>query len=174
MSKREILTQYINTYPPRDPDRHQDDLELDAGRYLLIERNVGGDKPAHWFSIHYSPEDAAEYHDGQEYAEDWEIEVLVDLETGEELEATTAFVTAFTGASDTGERDTYPALLEAPDAYTLRFEGFDTGQTAVQLNGHDLVTISIDEEAGRVRVTIHDAAGRGKAGASVPLEGFEK
>jgi hypothetical protein len=79
-----------------DPHDRADvaDWQLDReAKYLLVERNLraGG----HWLSSHDSPATAADYHDRQEYAEEWEIVCLVDLESGEELEASTDVVTTW-------------------------------------------------------------------------------
>ncbi len=50
------------------------------GRYLLVEMNYRG--AGYWATRHKSAEDAADYHTGQEYAEDWEPTLLLDLDTG--------------------------------------------------------------------------------------------
>lgn len=68
---------------------NDDDLE----RFLLIERNVSHGDPPYWQSTHPSPEAASAYHHNQEYAVDWAIEALVDLDTGRHYLATTS--TAF-------------------------------------------------------------------------------
>lgn len=60
-----------------------DDLEkLRTGRFLLIERNERGPTPPFWASTWESREEAARYHVGQEYREDWAIVCLIDLAQG--------------------------------------------------------------------------------------------
>ncbi len=64
------------------------DWTLDAkSRYVLVERNVayGG----FWLSGHRDPEGAAYYHDNQDYAEDFAVVEVVDLETGDRVEVET-------------------------------------------------------------------------------------
>lgn len=65
-------------------DTHADEIGVDPDRFLLVERNVGSAAymQSHWFTTHDTLQDAGEYHVGQEYAEDWEIEFAVDLDTG--------------------------------------------------------------------------------------------
>jgi hypothetical protein len=53
---------------------------VESGKtWVLIEENVAG---GFWLTAHARQEDAAEYHLGQEYSEDWEVVELVDLTTG--------------------------------------------------------------------------------------------
>ena len=51
-------------------------------RFLLVESNIRGCEPPHWYTTHCTPEDAGDYHTEQEYAEDWDIVELVDLIDG--------------------------------------------------------------------------------------------
>lgn len=63
------------------------------GQFLLIERSPQYGKI--WYTLHASPEDAAGYHDGQEYPEDWGTLELVDLDAPQRefyVEVTTVFV----------------------------------------------------------------------------------
>lgn len=75
-----------------DPFGSKDDLGLsdigDLLQFLLVERNVGAasDTQSHWFSTHESTQEVSEYNIGQEYAEEWKIEMLVNLDTGERFE----------------------------------------------------------------------------------------
>lgn len=75
-----------------DPVGSKDDLGLsdigDLLQFLLVERNVGAasDTQSHWFSTHESAQEAGKYNIEQEYAEEWNIEMLVDLDTGERFE----------------------------------------------------------------------------------------
>lgn len=48
-------------------------------RYLLHE---GGTYKQEHHSLHDTPEDAADYSDNQEYADDWWAITLIDLDTG--------------------------------------------------------------------------------------------
>jgi hypothetical protein len=62
-------------------------------RWLLIERNVGGSTPPHWVTSHESQNAAGHYHTHQEYARDWEIVELIDLDTGDRFEEDDVVVT---------------------------------------------------------------------------------
>jgi hypothetical protein len=64
--------------PPSDAE----EVRADPDRYLLIEGNCRGSDPCHWFTGHATLEDAADYWTRQEYREDWDPIVLVDLDTG--------------------------------------------------------------------------------------------
>lgn len=70
-----------------------DELEMD--RYLLVEGNVGpaADEQPCYLTTHKSPQDAATYHLGQEHAQGWCVEYLLDLDTGQcyEVEKTITF-----------------------------------------------------------------------------------
>jgi len=50
-------------------------------RWCLIERSVGESR--RYVTLHDSREQAGDYHYGQEYPHDWDIEELVDLDTGD-------------------------------------------------------------------------------------------
>lgn len=63
-------------------------ITRETGEWLLIEENTH-DSRDYWHTRHDSPEAAAEYHDGQEYGEDWEIVGLWDLNMGTQYEAET-------------------------------------------------------------------------------------
>jgi hypothetical protein len=83
-ARKRRVAELVAAHPLQDPAQFRDvATELaDAGRYLLVEvahRHDG----RHWMSGHDSPEAAARYHDGQEYADDWKIVTVVDLDTGE-------------------------------------------------------------------------------------------
>lgn len=78
MTRQERLRDFIARYPMHDPGSEP---EAD-GRWLLIERNVSHGTPPYWLTTHDTPEAAADYHDGQEYVEDWTLVKLVDLDTG--------------------------------------------------------------------------------------------
>ncbi|MFP5319487.1 MAG: hypothetical protein ACLGI2_14495 [Acidimicrobiia bacterium] len=89
-ARRRRVAELIGRHPLQDPRQFGDPVaELaGAGRFLLVEvahRHDG----LHWMSAHDSPDDAAAYHDSQEYAEDWLIVTLVDLDTGDTFEAET-------------------------------------------------------------------------------------
>jgi hypothetical protein len=63
---------------------NSDGARLNPDRYLLVEKNVGSaaDEQSHYFTTHPSLDEAWAYHDGQEYREDWEVTLAVDLDTG--------------------------------------------------------------------------------------------
>lgn len=64
-------------------------LDNGNGAYLLVEQNERG---GYWLSIHHDPDDAADYHNGDEYAEEWTVVALVDLRTGKRYTASTVIV----------------------------------------------------------------------------------
>lgn len=49
-------------------------------RYMLVESNQRGSSPPNWVTYHDWPDDAADYYINQEYAEDWEVEAIFDLD----------------------------------------------------------------------------------------------
>jgi hypothetical protein len=59
------------------------DLLDGPDRYLLVELQAERYGRDLYLTTHPSPAAAGEYHMGQEYAEDWFPELLVDLDTGE-------------------------------------------------------------------------------------------
>lgn len=65
-------------------------------RYALVEMNVGGSTPPYWVTTHDTPSDAANYSINQEYASDWGIVSLTDLQTGDRVQTTTATVVEVT------------------------------------------------------------------------------
>jgi hypothetical protein len=54
-------------------------------QYVLIENGLF--EPI-WVTCHHTPADAAAYHLGQEYLEDWNVHSLIDLDTGQRFDAT--------------------------------------------------------------------------------------
>lgn len=52
-------------------------------RFLLMEHAPKYGRV--WHTLHKTPEDAANYHDGQEYVEDWGVYKLFDLDNGDEF-----------------------------------------------------------------------------------------
>lgn len=86
--RRRRIAELIERHPLQDPAQFGDPVDelAAAGRFLPVEvahRHDG----LHSMSGHDSPEQAAAYHDNQEYAEDWAIVALVDLDTGDAFEA---------------------------------------------------------------------------------------
>lgn len=79
-NEHERLAELVATYPPSDPDA----LSADPV-FVLVERSIYDG--SYYLTGHDSAAGAANYHDSQEYAEDWTIVKLVDLTTGEELTA---------------------------------------------------------------------------------------
>lgn len=49
-------------------------------RYMLVESNRRGSSPPNWVTYHDSPDAAADYNVNQEYAEDWEVDAIFDLD----------------------------------------------------------------------------------------------
>ena len=52
---------------------------LRRGEVFLLVETLARSSSTVAFSLHDSPADASDYHYGQEYAEDWEINEVVDL-----------------------------------------------------------------------------------------------
>ncbi len=78
---RHVLAQFPNEWS--DPDSVPDpDLLTEHQRYVLVERSVHDSSV--WVTLAETLEAAGEYHDTQEYPEDWPIVGLWDLDTGEE------------------------------------------------------------------------------------------
>lgn len=71
-------------------------IEEAPKRYALIEVNVAGSTPPYWITTHDTPSDAAAYSIYQEYASDWGIVSLIDLQTGDRVQATAAIVVEVT------------------------------------------------------------------------------
>ena len=96
--RRRRATELVERYPLQDPTQFANAAaELAAaGRFTLVEVAHHHDG-RHFLSSHANPDDAARYHDEQEYAEDWLIVVLVDLDTGDSYSAETR--TVFTRAA---------------------------------------------------------------------------
>jgi len=75
-------------YEPFDVDyeeqsAHQDLADLANDRYVMFENNIGGSTPPMWLSSWDTPEQAMVHNLTQEYAGDWELLGVVDLDTGD-------------------------------------------------------------------------------------------
>jgi hypothetical protein len=66
----------------QDPTSCLEALEPTAA-FLLVERSVHDS--SHHLTTHDSQAEASAYHDGDEFPEDWILEKLIDLKTGEEF-----------------------------------------------------------------------------------------
>jgi|SRR5581483_1792633 len=77
---RDVLARFPELFDP-DSVAAPEDL-AEPQRYLLVERSIYDHTV--WVTLAESLEAAGEYHDTQEYPEDWTIEGLWDLDTGEE------------------------------------------------------------------------------------------
>lgn len=75
---------WVGGETPRDIA--ESDFPLD--RYLMVESNNIGCEYA--FGTYESRDDAATYNVEQEYAADWEIALIVDLDSGEQWELVSA------------------------------------------------------------------------------------
>lgn len=71
-------------------------IEEAPKRYALVEANAGGSEPPYWITTHDTPSDAASYSIHQDYASDWDIVSLTDLQTGERVQTTAAIVVEVT------------------------------------------------------------------------------
>jgi hypothetical protein len=77
------LEPLIEEYPTEDTE--VDLLRAEPARYLLVEQNRYN-QPPYWLSTFDDPVAACHYNLNQEYAEDWSIVTIVDLDTGLEAE----------------------------------------------------------------------------------------
>ena len=79
----------MGAYEPvsgEDVDNAADCAEGEPGRYLLVETGAGLHDDRRWFSTFDEIEEAIDYHQDQEYAEDWGVLALIDLDTREIVE----------------------------------------------------------------------------------------
>lgn len=79
-------------FPAQDEDNYRDaangcDWDEAGGRFLLVEYNRRNQQ--FWASRHATAESAAEFHDTQEYGEDWGIAALFDLDNGDRFDGVT-------------------------------------------------------------------------------------
>lgn len=86
----EHLAPLIENYPTEDSEVEL--LREDPARYLLVEKNRYN-TPPYWLSTFDDPIAAVHYHLDQEYAEDWSIVTIVDLDDGSEAEHPIAITT---------------------------------------------------------------------------------
>ncbi len=66
---------------------HAEEQEGRLRQFLLVEENQRN-TPAYWATTWDSVADALAYHRDQEYAEDWMIDAVIDLDTGDEVPLT--------------------------------------------------------------------------------------
>ena len=78
------LTVDADTYQDADAER------LAESRYLMHEVSVTDGRS--WYTPADDPLDLAAYSDDQEYAADWRIEWIADLDTGETVEVERRYV----------------------------------------------------------------------------------
>lgn len=78
---RKVLARFPNEWSDPDAVVLPKDI-LPTQRFVLVERSVHDSSV--WVTLAETLEAAGEYHDTQEYPEDWPIEGLWDLDTGEE------------------------------------------------------------------------------------------
>jgi hypothetical protein len=84
------------------------DVDWSTERFVLVEDSTYGN--GLYITVHATPSDAGDYHDNSEYPQDYNIQALIDLDTGEEYSTVTDFVTRLDVAPS--ER---PAGVTAPD-----------------------------------------------------------
>lgn len=87
-----LIAEYVDNLHGDDGGLDTWDGETTVGFILVEQANSDG---GYWITQHDNPQSAADYHDMQEYAEDYEIVELIDIATGESFEAHTDFVTRF-------------------------------------------------------------------------------
>jgi hypothetical protein len=87
-SNQTLITRYIdlcedyNVAPGTDADNHAPPIGdvSPTSAVMLVESNGMGQT---WITLWPDAQSAGSYHVGQEYAEDWGVELLIDLITGE-------------------------------------------------------------------------------------------
>ena len=69
-------------------------VRYQPSQFLLVESNVGSASAmqSHYLTTHNTLKYAGDYHVRQEYADDWQIEFAVDLDTGQRYEGEIAGV----------------------------------------------------------------------------------
>lgn len=76
----------VESYQPCLDD-HPDEVKSrfeDGDRFALVEKSrFDRDGDTYFLASFTTPEGAADYHDGQEWPEDWIIQRLIDLDTGD-------------------------------------------------------------------------------------------
>jgi hypothetical protein len=90
MTREERIAAIVNEVGVIGPDDNTGIADIDEPRqYLLVEKNHGRAAYAqsHFLTTHDSLDEAAAYHLGQEYREDWQIVFAVDLDTDARLTA---------------------------------------------------------------------------------------
>lgn len=65
---------------------HPEEREGQLRRFALVEENRRS-TPAYWVTTWETVAAAVTYHQDQEYAADWMIDTIVDLDTGDEVPA---------------------------------------------------------------------------------------
>lgn len=79
--RRQRLLDLIEQFPPIDPDYTMSLLDgTEYPKFLLIETSRYDG--TFWLTAWDTPDDAASYHDCQDYPEDFNIHGLYDLDTG--------------------------------------------------------------------------------------------
>jgi hypothetical protein len=96
MADRRVRAVEVLTQEGLDADEIAGETEhLEDGwkpdRYMLVEKNRRS-TPPYYLTTHRTPEAAGAYHWGQEYCADYDIEVLVDLQTGDRYEVEQRFI----------------------------------------------------------------------------------
>ena len=93
MTHDEIVAAYERDLHEGEEQENSIDPEgFRRGRFVLVQKSRFG---GFWLTSFDSPGDAAEYHDGEEYPEDWPIIELLDTQTGCRYEAIQSTATTF-------------------------------------------------------------------------------
>lgn len=132
-------------------DDDQTDPVTHCERYMLVERSRFGG--AIWITSHATVQDAVDYHDSNEYAEDYEMESFYDLVTGEPTDVHVRSVATVAGECDAPTP--HPNVRKVLDASTLHcptpdaLDGPDSGDIIVSMTGDYgwLVNVPTHDEA---------------------------
>lgn len=91
MSRRDVLEVVFGDYQDEWQEAALDDYVESKGddmqQFALVERNWRGSRE-YWLTLHDTLQDAGSAHVDQEYAEDWELIEVRDLDTGDTYEGT--------------------------------------------------------------------------------------
>lgn len=148
MDRLEMLLDLIDKYPPQDPGCCPDPATAsECLQYLLVEssRIDGG----YWLTPFSTTDQAADYHDSQEYAGDWSVEGLYDLDTGNRFDPVTSFATP----ADESQLTVSLAGGATYETYGTLFSillGRDVGWN-IDLNGIEGQVLEVNDDGIRIR-----------------------
>ena len=103
VSRIDFVTWIIDTHGPVESE-NDDGLRMmgDPYRYIMVEIGAGAYHDRIWYTTSHNPFTLYEHHANQEYAEDWLVEAVYDVQYAEQLHFRQE--TVYEGRTDTGFR----------------------------------------------------------------------